>query len=151
MRKLDPELQAKLAQLIEAMGYELFGCQLAPYGHQVLLRLYIDSPKGVTVDDCSLVSRQVSAFLDVEDPISERYTLEVSSPGIDRPLLSVEHYQRYIGKKVNVRLFMAIEKRKQFKGIIQSVDDDRVAILLEGEEQAISLPFTAIAKANLIG
>ncbi len=105
MRKIDPILHERLAQLIGAMGYELVGCEHVPQGRQMLFRIYIDSAKGVTVDDCSQVSRQVSAMLDVEDPFQGRYVLEVSSPGIDRPLFEIEHYQKYVGKRVKVRLY----------------------------------------------
>jgi ribosome maturation factor RimP len=151
MRKIDPVLYERLATLIGSMGYELLGCEMLTQGGQLLFRLYIDSAKGVVLEDCSLVSRQVSAMMDVEDPIQGQYTLEVSSPGIDRPLFEIEHYRRYIGKRVKVRLYTAINQRRQFKGLLQRVDEDAIYIVVDDADQAIKLPFSAIEKGNLIG
>ena len=87
-------LQDRLASLVSNMGYEFVGCELNRHSGGSLLRIYIDKETGVNVDDCARVSRQVSATLDVEDPIQGRYTLEVSSPGIDRPLFDLSHYKK---------------------------------------------------------
>jgi|SRR5579885_1941114 ribosome maturation factor RimP len=151
MRKIDPVLYERLAKLIGSMGYELVGCELLPQGRQMVFRIYIDGKNGVTLDDCSLVSHQVSAMLDVEDPIQSRYSLEVSSPGIDRPLFELEHYRKHIGKQVRVRLHSPVNQRRQYKGVLQRVEGEDVYLLVEGMEQAVKLPFSLIEKANLIG
>lgn len=150
MKKIDPQLQEKMGKIISNLGYELLGCELLSAGRRSVLRIYIDSPKGVDVEDCSIVSHQVSAMLDVEDPFQGKYTLEVSSPGVDRPLFEKEHYKKYIGSQIKVKLHVAINNRKQYKGILQNVDDEAIYIAVEGLEQ-IKLPFAMIDKANLIG
>lgn len=151
MSKVDPALHARLETIIKSMGYDLFGCELSSMGRQMLFRIYIDSPRGVTIDDCSLVSHQISAMMDVEDPIKGRYVLEVSSPGIDRPLFELAQYRRYIGNRIKVKLYVPIEQRRQFKGILQQVDGETIHLLVDETGQAISVPFSDIEKANLIG
>lgn len=154
MDKINPTFKRKLVQLITGMGYELFGCELLTRGRQKLLRIYIDSKdskRGVTIDDCSAVSHQVSALLDVEDPIAGRYTLEVSSPGIDRPLFEIEHYRKYVGYHIKIKLFAPIDQHKQYKGIIKRVSGDDVYLLVDKSAQELKLPFSMIEKANLIG
>lgn len=151
MRKIDPVLHERLATLISSMGYELVGCEMVPQGRQMVFRIYIDSETGVTADGCAQVSYQVSAMMDVEDPIQSRYSLEVSSPGIDRPLFEIEHYRKYIGKTVKIRLYAPINQRRQFKGILQRVEGEDIYLLVDGVEQEIKLPFSAIEKGNLVG
>jgi len=152
MRKIDSVLHERLAKLIKSMGCELVGGELQSRGRQVALMLYIDSASGVTVDDCSKVSQQVSAMLDVEDFIQGRYTLEVSSPGINRPLFTIEHYQKHIGKQVKVRLAVPVNQRKQYKGILKRIEGEDIYLLTEigGIEIEVKLPFSIIEKANLI-
>lgn len=151
MKSIDPGFKEQLVKLIASMGFELFGCELLTRGRQKLFRIYIDSKNGVTIDDCSAVSHQVSALLDVEDPIEERYTLEVSSPGIDRPLFAIEHYRKYIGYHIKVKLFVPIGEHKQYKGIVKRVEGEDIYLLADGSEQEVVLPFSMIEKANLIG
>ena len=91
-----------------------------------MLRVYIDSENGVGVDDCAKVSRQVSGVLDVEDPISGEYTLEVSSPGMDRPLFKLSQYQDYIGHVVQLRLRMPFDGRRKFKGVLNGIEDEDI-------------------------
>ncbi|SJN59266.1 Ribosome maturation factor RimP [Vibrio gazogenes] len=100
------------------------------------------------MDDCAEVSRQVSAVLDVEDPISVAYNLEVSSPGMDRPLFKSEHYEQFIGHEVNIVLKMAVGNRRKWKGIIQSVDGETIVVTVDGQEEPFAL--SNISKANLI-
>ncbi|MBX3708255.1 MAG: ribosome maturation factor RimP [Gammaproteobacteria bacterium] len=151
MIKVDPVLYERLVTLIGSMGYELVGCELLPQGRQVVFRIYIDGENGVTLDDCSRVSHQVSAMMDVEDPIQGRYSLEISSPGIDRPLFDIEHYRRYVGKRVKIRLYSPINQRRQYTGVLQRVEGDDIYLMIEGLEHEIKLSFSAIEKANLIG
>ena len=117
---------------VQALGLELWGVELLQQGRYSLLRVYIEREEGVTIEDCEKVSRQVSALLDVEDPIAGEYTLEVSSPGVDRPLFSVEQYAKYVGSEVNLKLRRAVDGRRKFKGQIIKVSGDIVGLLVEG-------------------
>ena len=151
MRKIDPVLHERLDALVSSMGYELVGGELLPVDGRTVFRIFIDTEKGVTVDDCSKVSHQVSAMLDVEAPLQGRYNLEVSSPGIDRPLFELKHFQRFVGSKVKIRLYAAINQRRQFKGVLHRVDGENIHVLVDELEKEVVLPFSAIEKANLIG
>lgn len=133
---------------IQALGLTLWSCELHRHNHRALLRIYIDRENGVTLEDCSKVSREIGALLDVEDPISERYELEVSSPGLNRSLSTVAHFQQYIGKPVKIRLRHAISNRKQFEAKIEAVKTDSISLSVENEIMNVTLG--EIQKANLI-
>lgn len=137
-----------LQPAVEACGFELWGLEFFPQGKRSVLRIYIDGAEGVTVEGCSLVSHQVSGILDVEDPITGEYLLEVSSPGWDRPLFALAHYQRFIGSEVNLRLVAPINARRRYKGHIQAVIDNTIELAFEG--QMICIPFAQIDKANIV-
>lgn len=141
-------LQQLLAPSVVALGYELLGCVYISQGRHTVLRIYIDSPNGITVEDCERVSRQLSAVLDVEDPISGTYSLEVSSPGIDRPLFTREHFLRVLGEQVNIKLHVPVDNRRHFRGQLINVVDDNVVVNVDSQEFA--LPLANIAKANLL-
>lgn len=149
MKQLDPELQERLEKLISSMGYELVGCEKLAQGRGFLFRIYIDRPNGVTVDDCSLVSKQVSAMFDVMDIFHDKYTLEVSSPGIDRPLFTLDHFRKYIGNLVKVRLVVPVGNTRQLKGRLQQVEGDELTLKLETGEM-IKVAFDNLDKAHLI-
>jgi ribosome maturation factor RimP len=151
MSKIDPELNERLTLLISSMGYELVGCELLSMGRQKMFRLYIDAPTGVTADDCSKVSHQVSALMDVEDPIQARYVLEVSSPGIDRPLFALRHYEQFIGSEVKMRLCAPIGGRRQYRGIVKRVEGEDIYLHIEGSGLEVVVPFSSIERANVIG
>ena len=151
MRKIDPELHERLSVLVDSMGYELVGCELLPMGGKKMFRLYIDGPNGVSLDDCSRVSHQISALMDVEDPFQSRYVLEVSSPGIDRPLFELKHFERFVGSEIKLRLYAPIAKRKQYKGTLVRVVGEDIYLVVEGSAQEIVIPFSAIERANVIG
>jgi ribosome maturation factor RimP len=144
-------LEQQLTELIDApvsaLGFELVGIEYIRSRHSTL-RIYIDSENGITVDDCADVSHQVSAVLDVEDPITEAYTLEVSSPGLDRPLFTVEHYRQFIGEDVVFTLRMAIQNRRKWSGTIKAVDGDTITVIVDGKDEIFA--FGNIQKANLI-
>lgn len=141
-----------IQQLIEpsvvGLGYRLWGIQQISQGRHSTLRIYIDSENGITVDDCAKVSHQVSSILDVEDPINDRYTLEVSSPGLDRPLFTLEQYHLYIGQWLKLSLRVPFEGRRRFAGVLTAIEDDEVIIQVEDEEYV--LPFETIEKANIV-
>jgi len=148
MRQAPQNLIELLRPVIENLDYELVGVEFLPQGSYSLLRIYIDSSNGVTISDCERVSHQVSGLLDVEDAVRGRYTLEVSSPGLDRPLFSEEHFRRFVGETVKVRLSAPIDGRKNFTGIIRGLNDGIVE--LEVESEKVEIPFSSIEKANLV-
>ncbi len=121
-----------IAPAIEALGLELWGVEQLRHGRNTTLRVFIDCMSGVTVDDCARVSRQLSAVLDVEDPIAGEYTLEVSSPGIERPLFTMAQFERYLGAEANIRLRVPVDGRRRFKGVIEKVLADKVLLRCEG-------------------
>lgn len=147
MRRYE-ELEKVILPIVSGFGYTWVGLQYFPQGKRSILRLYIDKPGGVTLDDCERVSRQVDAVLEVENPIKGDFTLEVSSPGIDRILFTVAQYEEYIGKDISVRMNVPIEGRRNFKGKLQSVQNDNICILSEGKE--ITLSFIDISEARLV-
>lgn len=142
------DLQQLLEPGVTALGYELLGIEYLAQGRHSLLRLYIDSPEGITVDDCEQVSHQVSGVLEVEDPVKGKYTLEVSSPGLDRPLFKPEHFARFVGEVVAIRLLHPLGERRKFKGKILALHEDAVLIDQDGAE--VRLPFEEIDKAHLV-
>ena len=141
------QLIAMLAPAVEAVGFELWGLDFFQQGRHSVVRLYIDGPEGVGVDDCAVVSHQVSGVLDVEDPITGEYTLEVSSPGWDRPLFTLAQFARFAGSTASVRLASPLNGRRKFRGVVQKVTDAEVELLVEGA--AVLIPFAAIDKANI--
>lgn len=143
----DEKLQALLQPTVEAMGFELWGMEHLSQGRHSLLRLYIDSENGVTADDCAEVSRQVSGVMDVEDPISGEYTLEVSSPGIDRLLFRLDQYLAYVGEWIELRLRVPFEGRRKFNGTLKGIEGEDVIIQVDNHE--FLLPHGAIDKAQV--
>lgn len=137
-----------LEPTIEMMGYELL---LVEYesANTSTIRIYIDGPNGINVDDCSDVSRQVSGVLDVEDPISGKYTLEVSSPGVDRPLTKRQHFEEYTGNRVRVKTETpSLEGRRNFTGMLTGLDGDEIIVEVDGENQYIAI--ADIERARLV-
>ncbi|QDP71752.1 ribosome maturation factor RimP [Legionella israelensis] len=141
------KLKQLLEPVIEDSGYQLWGIEYLAQGKHSLLRIYIDKPEGVGIDDCERVSKQVSSLLDVEDPISGNYNLEVSSPGIPRPLFFTWQYKKYIGSDVQLKLIKPLKNKRKITGTIASVSDD--AVVLEIDQERHEILFSAIAKANL--
>ena len=142
------QLQAMLAPVIEGLGYRCWGVEFISQGRHSLLRVYIDSDQGVFVDDCEKVSRQISAVMDVEDPISSEYTLEVSSPGMDRPLFTLEQYAAHAGDVVKIRLRTPFEGMRNVQGVLQGVEDEDVVVRVEQHEYLF--PIEQIDKANIV-
>jgi ribosome maturation factor RimP len=144
--------EGKLTQLarsvVEPMGYELLGVEYAGGQGGAVLRVYIDHEKGITLEDCTAVSHQLSGVLDVEDPIREHYALEVSSPGLDRPLFSAAHYERFLGQRVRLKLTEKLDGRRNFQGEISEVRDGEVLLVIDGEIR--SFPLSMIESARLV-
>jgi ribosome maturation factor RimP len=141
-----------LHELIEpgvtSLGFELWGIEYLAHGAHSVLRVYIDAEKGITVDDCAKVSHQISGVLDVEEPISGQYNLEVSSPGLDRPLFTLAQFVAFTGHKVEVRLRVPFEGRRKFKGLLNGVEGDEVLVIVDKEEYL--LPIDSIDRANVV-
>lgn len=148
MREVATTLRDQLESLVNSMGYEFVGCELLRQGRHSVLRIFIDIERGITVDDCSRVSHQVSAMLDVDDPIQGQYSLEISSPGLNRPLFEVAQYQKQIGQHIKVRLYAPIDNRRNFVGVLTQVDSEKIHLLCESEE--VELSFSDIEKANVV-
>jgi ribosome maturation factor RimP len=135
------------APLAAQDGLELLDVELAGAGGRQILRLYIDKAGGVSLDDCTGVSRSVSAALDVEDPVDGSYDLEVSSPGLDRPLRTPEHFEKFKGSRVRVKTFAPFVDRKTFVGTLKEYSNGEVVVDVDGRE--FRIPHAQIAKANV--
>jgi ribosome maturation factor RimP len=133
---------------VAALGCECLGVEYSPHRGSSLIRIYIDRPEGIVVEDCEAVSREVEALLDVNDPIAGRYTLEVSSPGVDRPLFTPAHFARFCGEKVELSLIAPVAGRRRLQGVIRAVDGDRVAVEVDGVEMEIE--HGDVQKARLV-
>ena len=144
---LRDQLGELLGPVVHGLGYELWEIEYAPRTGGGLLRLYIDSPEGISVDDCERVSHGVSETLDAADPIPSHYTLEVSSPGLDRVLRTREHFERFAGERVKLEMMQPIEGRKRFAGRLLGVGESEIT--LELETGRISLPIEDIHRARL--
>lgn len=141
------DIEQLIKPSIESLGYELWGLEYLAQGKHSLLRVYIDKASGITLDDCEQVSLQVSALLDVEDLISGQFNLEISSPGIPRPLFYSNQYQRYVNHTVHIKLLKPVNKQRKFSGKIVTVNDD--AVTLEIDDKMQEFLFSNIVKANL--
>ncbi|HKJ07925.1 MAG TPA: ribosome maturation factor RimP [Gammaproteobacteria bacterium] len=143
----DPfNLVALIEPAVNTLGCELVGVEYV--SGSSLLRVYIDRPEGVTLDDCEAVSYQISGLLDVEDPIPGHYSLEVSSPGLDRPLFKAADFERFAGQQVRIRLGMPLDGRRKFKGVLHGLRGDDVVI--EEDGQQFRLPLERIEHARLV-
>ena len=150
MDKIADKVFSLINPIVINMGYELLGIEYVGSGKHSVLRLYIDCAEGVGVNDCETVSRQVSSIMDVEEPISGQYNLEVSSPGIERPLFVIAHYQRFLGHDVFLRTYRPIDGRRNFTGCIGSVGEASNTIELVTELGPVTLDIDLIEKANLV-
>ncbi|HIC2788169.1 TPA: ribosome maturation factor RimP [Haemophilus influenzae] len=148
MATLEQNLQEMLQDAVEDLGCELWGIECQRTGRFMTVRLFIDKDSGVTVDDCADVSRQVSAILDVEDPITDKYNLEVSSPGLDRPLFTLPQFERYIGQDIAVHLRIPVMERRKWQGQLERIEKDMITLIVDDQEQI--LVFGNIQKANVV-
>ncbi len=145
-------LRDRLIELLEpvvnAIGYEIVLLEYSPRDGSSMLRLFIDGPDGIGLDDCEKVSREVAATLDVEDVITQAYRLEISSPGLDRPLVKPEHYRRFKGEIAKIQTLAPVAGRRRFQGVLLDATDDEVSI--ETADGVITLPLADIDKAKLV-
>lgn len=148
MHRQNPVLVNLLEPAVAAMGCELWGLEHLSRGRRSLLRVYVDRAGGVTLADCERISRQLTGILDVEDPIRGSYDLEVSSPGLDRPLFNLEQFRRFAGHEIRLRLKAKVAGRRQISGRISEVGQDSVSIQ-SGADQ-FSIPADMIEKARLV-
>jgi ribosome maturation factor RimP len=149
MRQDMKTLGRMLAAVVETMGYELAGVEFHPRRGNALLRIYIDSENGISLDDCQRVSHQVSGVLEVEDPITGRYTLEVSSPGLDRPLFEAAHFDRFAGSEVSIQLRDLLDGRRKLLGRLLGMRDGDV-VIVDSEGREWRAPLERIEKARLV-
>jgi ribosome maturation factor RimP len=156
MANLTEKLKEKLLPLIEEENLELVDLEFSPGGPKSLLRIYVDKPAGVTIDNCANLSRKVSDFLDMEDLVPYRYNLEVSSPGLDRPLIKKEDFVRKIGEKIRVFLKEPVEGKLELVGEIENFHEETLYLSTKpegvepGENEEKAVPFNKILKAKII-
>ena len=145
----ETSLERLIEPVVKEMNCVLWGVEQISHGRQTTLKVYIDSDNGVDIDDCARVSRQISSLLDVEDLISGSYTLEVSSPGLERRLFKAEHFERFKGAMIKLSLRNSFEGRRRYRGLLCGLEDKQV-VLRMGEEEVL-LPVEGIERANIIG
>ncbi|MGQ0287158.1 ribosome maturation factor RimP [Pasteurellaceae bacterium 22721_9_1] len=148
MATLEQKLTDLLQGSVEDLGCELWGIECKRAGRFMTLCLFIDKEGGVTVEDCADVSRQVSAILDVEDPIADKYNLEVSSPGLDRPLFTLSQYARYVGQDIVIHLRIPVLDRRKWQGKLEKIENDMLTLIVDNQEQ--TFVFGNIQKANVV-
>lgn len=148
MQRASDAIRSTVEPVVTGLGYELVGVEYGGGPGNGRLRVYIDTAGGVTLDDCAAVSKRLSAALDVDDPIQEAYVLEVSSPGINRPLFLRADFERFCGEQVFVRLDRAVQGRKRFKGLLTRVEGEEVLVEIDGATW--HLPLAAVEQAHLI-
>lgn len=145
---LGETLETLLTPVIERLGYELVDVEYRGAGQGAVLQIFIDGPDGITLEDCSAVSHQVSGVLDVEDPIPGEYNLEVSSPGLDRPLRREAHFEKYAGEQIKVKMQKGFQGRLRMKGVLKGLVDGQVSLEVDGDLH--SLPIDKIESARLV-
>ena len=145
---ISSEIEALLEPAFERLGFELVDLEYQPGGGQSVLRVFIDGPNGITLDDCAAVSHQVSGILDVEDPIPGEYNLEISSPGVDRPLRRPAHFEKYAGEQVKIRMAKGFAGRRRLKGQLVGLEDNEVIVAVD--EKTHRLPLGSIESARLV-
>lgn len=147
--KLIPEQVADLVEVVlEDMGIQLIDVEYLSIRGRWVLRLYIDKEGGVTIDDCARVSREIGDVIDVKDIISHEYVLEVSSPGLDRPLRKEKHIRDVIGMKIKVKMAVPVNERRNFTGLLKNFHEGD--LILEIERGEVSLPWRDVESANLV-
>ena len=145
---ISDQIEELVEKPIESLGYELVGVEYIKNGRDTVLRIYIDSQQGISIEDCERVSHQVSGILEVEDPISTAYSLEISSPGFDRPLFKERDFVRFVENEVKISMKIPVQGRRNFRGVLQGFEDGN--ILIEVDNEVYELPLNKLAKARLV-
>jgi len=148
MSKKEQELETLLTPTVAALGLRVWGVEYLGQGKHSMLRIYIDRDEGVTIDDCEAVSKQVSELLDVEEVLSSSYTLEVSSPGMDRVLFKPEQYAESIGETVDVRLNYPFEGRRRVIGALTGLENDEMVV--QAEDSEYQIPLSNVQRARIV-
>lgn len=148
LNRTEQQIEANLKETVESCGCAIWGVEYFSAGKRSKLRIYIDKPDGVAIDDCEMVSREISDVLDVEDMFGRGYTLEVSSPGLDRILFKAEQFEANVGAMVDVRLNFPFDGRKRFVGVLVEVEDAQALVRLEDAEYV--LPLENVQRARLV-
>ena len=141
-------LNNMISTAVEAAGYVFWGCVIQPQAKKMLLRVYIDKPVGVTIEDCAAASHQINGVLAVNPGLIKDYLLEVSSPGMERRLFKLAHYERYKSHTIKLRLKLPYRGQRNFQGIIENICQD--SVLLQGEKEKNTFKFNDIERANLV-
>lgn len=149
MAVIKDQIKDVIQPTIEGMGYILWGIEFKHVGRKSFLTVYIDKDGGVSIEDCSDVSRQISSVLDVEDLISYAYYLEVSSPGLDRLFFNIEQFKQYINEKIDIELNMPMDNHRKFKGLLVAVADNIVTVKLD-DDTSLDIMYPNIKKARLV-
>jgi ribosome maturation factor RimP len=148
MYKQNQALVKLLQPVVSGLGYEMLGIEQQPQGRDGLVRIYIDHEDGITLDDCERVSEQITGVLDVEDPIRGPYRLEVSSPGLDRPLFTLEQCRRFLGQDIRLRLRDKLQGRRKLSGRLLELQDD--SVIIEDAGTVYDVPAEMIERASLV-
>ena len=148
MQRIPAAIEDMLKPVVEDLGYEWVGGEFRG-GPSGLLRVYVDHPDGMTLDHCAEISNELSGVLDVEDPFPGAYRLEVSSPGVERPMFRTEDFARFVGHRVRLRLYKPVAKQKKFEGVIQGVEGEDITVLVD-EVGELVFRFEEVEKANLV-
>ena len=147
MSSVVEKLKDKIKNILVKQGFDLYHLEYVREGGQNILRVYIDKDTGVALNDCVSISRLVSEMLDTEDPITEEYTLEVSSPGVFRTLFTKEHFDRYMNTEVAVKLSALVEGKKKYEGVLKGFDGE--SLTLEVENNSVTLPMSKVSMVTL--
>jgi ribosome maturation factor RimP len=148
MMRNSSAIEAMILPTVEALGYELWGCVDLRQGLRRILRVYIDNQQGIKLADCERVSRQITAVFDVEHPSLAQYNLEVSSPGLDRPLFTTSHFERFVGHSIRVQIGIPVVNQRRFKGLLKSASEE--GIVLDQDGETIALTWGNIMRANVL-
>jgi len=148
MRRVSPGIEAVIEPVVSGLGYEFIGAQFGQAENGQTLRVFIDTKVGVLIEDCVAVSKQLSAVLDVEDTIKSAYQLEVSSPGLDRPLFTVEQFEQQTDEEIKVKMAVGVDGRRNFKGKLVQVKNDEAIVEVDGIDYA--LPVNDVEEAHVV-
>ena len=138
MASIEEKIEALVKEKIENIGYELYDVEYAKEGKNYFLRIFIDKPEGIDIEDCEKVNNEINDILDTADYIKEQYFLEVSSPGIERILKKDKHLKQNLGSEIEIKLFRPIDKKKSLEGTLEKFDEEKIYIKIDEDEKEIN-------------